>query len=209
MSYFPMFIELKGRHCLIVGGGQTALHKAKVLADFGARLTVVAPKILPEIREMNAVTCREKYFEPEDVMGQELVVVATDDKEANHYISEVCKREHIPVNAVDQIEDCSFIFPAYIKEGEVVAAFSSGGQSPVVTQYLKERMRPILTGLVGQLAARLGDLRKQVQENVPEHARKYIYRKILHLGLNKGALPSEEEIEEIMGGKCNGQNEKA
>lgn len=198
MSYFPMFIELEGRPCLIVGGGQIALHKAKVLMDFGARLTVTAPEILPEIREMNGVICMEKYFQPEDVMGQELVVAATDDKEENHRISVVCKKARIPVNAVDQTEDCSFIFPAYLKEGEVVAAFSSGGQSPVITQYLKEQMRPILTGLLGELAARLGDIRKQVHAHVPEPARKNVYRKILHLGLNKGAVPSEKEIEEIL-----------
>lgn len=201
MSYFPMFIELKGKSCLIVGGGQVAFHKMKVLRDFGARLTVVAAEISSEIKETKGVHCREKLFEPEDLKGQELVVAATDDKEQNHKISVLCQKEHIPVNAVDQMEDCSFIFPAYLKKGEVVAAFSSGGQSPVVAQYLKEQMRPILTELLGELAAQLGGLREQVKQIEPKGARKVVYQALLQQGLVQAALLSENEIEKIMGGE--------
>ena len=205
MSYFPMFIELKGKSCLVVGGGWIALHKVKVLKDFGAQVSVVAVKVLPEIKAVEGVDCQEKNFEPQDLKGRELVVAATDSKEENHRISLLCKKEHIPVNAVDQIEDCSFIFPAYLKEGEVVAAFSSGGQSPVVTQYLKEKMRPELTELLGELTAQLGSLRGRVKQINPESARKAIYLALLQQGLEQGAVLSEEEIEKAiadMAGMC-------
>lgn len=199
MSYFPMFIELKDRSCLIVGGGRVAFRKVEVLKDFGAQIVVIAPVILPEIKIIKGVVCREKWFQKEDLKGQELVVAATDNQELNHQISEVCRKEKIPVNAVDQTEDCSFIFPAYLKEGEVVAAFSSGGQSPVITQYLKAEMQSVMTPRLGELAAYLGSLRKTVKQGTKtEEERKNIYREILQFGLEKDYLPSQEEAERII-----------
>ncbi len=198
MSYFPMFIELKERRCLVVGGGDIALHKVKVLIDFGAHVTVVSPDILLEIKQMELVSYREGKFHPRDLDGQQLVVAATDDEEENHRIAQACKAAHLPVNAVDQIEDCNFIFPSYLKKGEVVAAFSSGGQSPLVTQYLKAQMVPLLTDLLAKLAERLGDLRKSVQTSCPQEARKAVYQEILSLGLEKGSVPSDEEIGRVI-----------
>ena len=198
MAYFPMFIELKDRCCLVAGGGRVALCKVEVLRDFGAKVTVAAPVILPEIREMEGVVCREKYFEKSDLAEQELVIAATGDPEQNHRISQICREEKIPVNAVDQKEDCSFIFPAYLKEGEVVAAFSSGGQSPVITQYLKAQMRPTMTVLIGELAETLGAVREELRNTGSEVMRKRIYQEILESGLEKGTVPSQKEIEEIL-----------
>lgn len=197
-NYFPMFIEIKDKSCLVAGGGQIALHKIRVLKDFDVQIMVVAPEILPEIQEMENVICCERCFEKEDLNEQVMVIAATDDKAQNHWISQLCRAEKIPVNAVDQPEDCSFIFPAYLKEGEVVAAFSSGGQSPVVTQYLKEQMRPVMTPLLGKLTNCLGNLRKKVQKMRPAEIRKKIYHEILYFGLEKGDIPSSEEIEEII-----------
>lgn len=198
MAYFPMFIELRDMHCLVVGGGRVALRKVQVLQDFGAKVTVVAPAILAEICEREGVICREKYFEKNDLSGQKLVVAATDDQEQNHLISLVCKEEKIPVNAVDQKKDCSFIFPAYLKEGEVIAAFSSGGQSPLITQYLKEQIRPAMIPLLGELAEALADLRGKLRDTGSEGMRKSIYKEILECGLINGTVPSEKEVQEIL-----------
>lgn len=197
MAYFPMFIELKDRCCLVAGGGRIALRKVEVLRDFGAKITVTAPSILPEIMEMKDIVCLKKNFEKSDLEGLELVVAATDDQEENHRISLACREKKIWVNAVDQKEDCSFIFPAYLKEGEVVAAFSSGGQSPVIAQYLKAQMRPYMTSLLGELAEALGDLREELRNLNLESVRKSIYQEILENGLEKGAVLSKEEINEI------------
>lgn len=200
MSYFPMFIQLEGKSCLVVGGGRIAFHKVKVLRDFGAEVLVVASEILPEIKNMESVACREKCFGPEDLKGKELVVAATDDKGENHRVSLLCRERHLPVNAVDQAEDCSFIFPAYLRQGEVVAAFSSGGQCPVAAQYLKEKMRPEMTELLGELAVQLGSLRGRVKELVPAGERKAVYQALLKQGLKQASLLSEEEIQHAIKG---------
>ena len=210
MSYFPMFIELKQQPCLVVGGGSVALRKAAVLGDFGARVVVIAPVISAEIKAMEHVRWLEKTFAEEDLCPSKewigecygewaLVVAATDDTSLNHQISKSCRDKKIPVNAVDQIEDCSFIFPAYQKEGEVVAAFSSGGQSPSIAQYLKAQIQPFMPSFLGALAACLGEIRGMAKQcTATESERKKIYQTILELALQKGLLPTEEEIQEII-----------
>ncbi len=171
MSYFPLFMELKDRDCLVVGGGRVAWRKVKVLMDFGARVSVVAPEIISEIGELGPDQLLEREFLDDDVWGRILVVAATDDETLNQRISRLCQARSIPVNVVDQIQDCSFIFPAYVKRGEVVAAFSSGGQSPVMTQYLKAQIKPVMTEELGELAACLGSLRDVVHSSVRQRQR--------------------------------------
>ncbi|MCI8962874.1 MAG: bifunctional precorrin-2 dehydrogenase/sirohydrochlorin ferrochelatase [Eubacterium sp.] len=199
MSYFPLFMELKDRDCLVVGGGRVAWRKVKVLMDFGAQVSVVAPEIIPEIGKLGSVQQTKREFEDGDVLGRTLVVAATDDEALNQRISQLCQARGIPVNAVDQTQDCSFIFPAYVKQGEVVAAFSSGGQSPVMTQYLKTQIKPVMTEELGELAACLGSIREVVHSSVrTETARKHLYEELLQLGLQKGENPKTEEIRNVM-----------
>lgn len=199
MSYFPLFMELKDRDCLVVGGGKVAWRKVKVLMDFGAQVSVVAPEINSEIRELGLAQQTEREFEDGDVQGRTLVVAATDNEALNRRISQLCQALGIPVNAVDQAQDCSFIFPAYVKQGEVVAAFSSGGQSPVMTQYLKAQIKPVMTEELGELAACLGSIRDIVHSSVKtEIARKHLYEELLQLGLQKGKNLETEEIWNVM-----------
>ena len=113
MAYFPMFVDIKKKKCLIVGGGTVALRKVQVLLDFGADVVVVAPEVISKIKEY-PVTVYQRNFEKEDLQGCELVVAATDDAGLNHEIAEAAQKQKIPVNAVDQQEDCSFIFPSYV-----------------------------------------------------------------------------------------------
>ena len=146
MAYFPMFIDIEKKKCLVAGGGTVALRKVRVLLDFGAQITVVAPQIDPQILQLTGNVCvKERTFEPEDLKECVLVVAATDDVTENHRIARMAQKKHIPVNAVDQQEDCSFIFPSYLKHRDLVGAFSSAGNSPVLTQYLKESLKEILT----------------------------------------------------------------
>lgn len=196
MPYFPMFIEMKKRRCLIAGGGKVALRKVEVLLDFEADVTVVAPEIIDEIKQMPQIQCVERSFRMQDLEDKEIIIAATDDMMLNHEISLLCREQKLPVNAVDQIEDCTFIFPSYIKEGDVVAAFSSGGKSPVITQELKRQMKPVLTEQIGAMADCLGSLREQVKNCIDtEQERKAVYQEILKLGMELGTVPGAEEIE--------------
>ena len=194
-----MFVNLEHKKCLVAGGGTVALRKVQVLRDFGAEVTVVAPEIMDRIREIPSVVCVERKFRKEDMEGCALVVAATNEKTENHRIASLASEEKIPVNAVDQVEDCSFIFPSYVKKRELVAAFSSGGQSPVMTQYLKESVLDILTDELGALSECLGSIREEVKASVAEESeRKKVYREILSIGLSQETLPTREQMERVI-----------
>lgn len=198
MAYFPMFVEISNKKCLIVGGGKIALHKAQVMSDFGAIVYVIAPKIINEIKAMTDVTCYETKIQLQDIENYDIVIAATDDKTLDHSISAFCKEKKIPVNAVDNIEDCSFIFPAYIKQKDVIAAFSSGGKCPVISQYLKEEMQKNMPCYIGDIANCIGNIREDVKARACTEQRKEIYKTILETGIEMQGVPDKTEIEDII-----------
>lgn len=209
MAYFPMFVDMTERECLIVGGGNVAYRKVIVMLDFGAKVTVVAENICDELRKLtiddiasedntgsytankeNRITFIKRKFERKDCDGMEMVIAATDDNALNHEIAEYCKAKDIMVNAVDQKADCSFIFPSYIKEKNLVAAFSSGGNSPVLTQYLKGKEQEILTPFLGELNEYMGQIREKVIAQYDTEAeRKRVFKEILCAAIDNGRLP--------------------
>ena len=115
MAYFPMFIDISDKICLVVGGGKVALRKVQVLLDFDARVVVVAREIIQELTDMapddckndnkadkpKPLTLQKRPFEDSDLEGVFLVVVATDDNVLNQHISDLCRRQRIPANVVD------------------------------------------------------------------------------------------------------------
>jgi uroporphyrin-III C-methyltransferase/precorrin-2 dehydrogenase/sirohydrochlorin ferrochelatase/precorrin-2 dehydrogenase/sirohydrochlorin ferrochelatase len=206
MVYFPMMINLNERPCLVVGGGMVAFRKVRVLRDFGAKVTVTALSVCKEIEEISDIHISRKKFERDDVKGMVLVVAATDNHEENRAISRLCRAEGIPVNAVDEPQDCDFIFPSYRKEGDVVAAFSSGGNSPVLTQYLKEQNKTIVTKRIGEIADLLGDIREDVKRMIPvEKMRKNVYNEVLSELLQADELPTGEILTEKIMEEWNGK----
>ena len=196
MAYFPMFVNLKDQPCLVVGGGMVAYRKVKVLLDFEARVVVVGENICDKINEIvkksNQLELQKKCFEDADCDNMFMVIAATDDKELNHHIAGICNSKGIMVNAVDQKEDCSFIFSSYIKEKNLIAAFSSGGNSPVLAQYLKSQEKEILTPFIGELNEYMGKIRKRVIEKYDaEEKRKEIFKEIVNTAIENGELPQE------------------
>lgn len=199
MAYFPMFVDMTERECLIVGGGNVAYRKVMVMLDFGAKVTVVAEDICDELRKLtiddtankeNRITFIKRRFERKDCDGMEMVIAATDDNALNHEIAEYCKAKGIMVNAVDQKADCSFIFPSYIKEKNLVAAFSSSGNSPVLTQYLKGKEQEILTPFLGELNEYMGQIREKViAEYDTEAERKRVFKEIMCAAIDNGRIP--------------------
>ena len=196
MAYFPMFVNLKDQPCLVVGGGMVAYRKVKVLLDFEARVVVVGENICDKINEIvkksNQLELQKKCFEDADCDNMFMVIAATDDKELNHHIAGICNSKGIMVNAVDQKEDCSFIFSSYIKEKNLIAAFSSGGNSPVLAQYLKSQEKEILTPFLGELNEYMGKIRKRVIVKYDaEEKRKEIFKEIVNTAIENGELPQE------------------
>jgi uroporphyrin-III C-methyltransferase/precorrin-2 dehydrogenase/sirohydrochlorin ferrochelatase/precorrin-2 dehydrogenase/sirohydrochlorin ferrochelatase len=199
-----MYVDISASPCLIVGGGTIAYRKAEVLRDFGAQITVVAEKFCARLQQYAAedpehIRLIEKSYEDNDCEGKLLVVAATERASVNHAISEYCKSRGIPVNAVDQKEDCTFIFPSYVRQGDVVAAFSSAGKSPLLTQLLKEKETDILTPLYGELNECLGNLRPFVKSRFATgEERKKAYQTIISWTKEHGVVPDESKAREIL-----------
>lgn len=194
MACFPMFVDITGKPCLIVGGGRVALRKAKTLLDFGAEVSVVAPEVCPELAQLPAAIAK-RVFQPEDCKSKLLVVAATNDRSVNHEIAQCCRSQNIPVNVIDSREESTFLFPAYQKEGDVVAAFSGSGDSPLIAQKLKERT--VIPPIFASLNALLGSLRRDSKwKQLPEADRKRLYHKIFDIALERDCLPEPEEIQE-------------
>ena len=199
MAYFPLFIDLERKPCLVAGGGRVALRKTQALLDFGADVTVVSPVIAGEIRQIKNITVMEREFTPEDLEGKILVAAATDDASVNHEIGQLCKKKGIWVNAADQPGDCTFFFPAYVRRMDVVAAFSSGGKSPALAQYLKAREEEMLPEYMGGLNELLGKIRDRVKRLFhTEEERKRVYQEILNLGIRKQSVPAKGEVETLI-----------
>ena len=225
MAFFPMFIDLTGQNCLVVGGGRIALRKVQVLLDFDANVTVVASEICDEIKKIgiernradnvNAsiqdestnssgmlgnLSLHERKFIDSDIEGKALVVAATSNEELNGRISALCKNANLPINVVDDKEKCSFIFPSYIKEKNLVGAFSSGGNSPVLARLLKDEMSDVLTSQMGELNEIFGRWRPEILKKYPDESqRKEFFERIIELARKDGKVPDDTEIERMLG----------
>lgn len=200
MPLFPIFIDLKGRRALIVGGGRVALRKAERLMPYGADICAVAPEFDGAFRSLPGVTLLERRFEPGDIDGAALVIAATDDPELNAAVSELCRWENVPVNVVDDIEKCSFVFPSLVRRGELSVGISTGGASPSAAQYVRRGVEQLVPegfeGILDFLSAH----RAAVKAALPPERRAGTYAGLFERCMELGRALSEEEFEEYLGG---------
>ncbi len=171
VNYFPVFFDLEGQRVLVVGGGEVALRKVSLLLRTGALITLVAPDIAPELHERSAaagvaLTLVTRSFEPADLDGARLVIVATSERGINRWIAELADARHIPVNVVDDREASRFIVPAIVDRDPVLVAVSTGGTSPVLARRLRERLETFIPKRFGELAVWLRGLREASQERL-------------------------------------------
>jgi len=144
MSYYPVFLDLRGREVLVAGAGKVALRKVKGLLEAGAKVTVVSPRC-EEGFEGLEVTLRKRRFRASDVAeGMALVFAATDDRKVNHAVAQAAARKRIPANVADAPEECDFLVPARLRHGEVRIAISTGGRSPRLARGLREKLEKAL-----------------------------------------------------------------
>lgn len=137
---YPVNLVLDGRDCLVVGGGRVALRKAEGLLACGARVTVVAPHIVPALRDLPGVALAERRWEPADVAGKWLVIAATDDPAVNGAVYEEGQRTGVWVNGADDPANCSFTLPSVVRRGDLQVTVSTGGRSPALATWLRRRL---------------------------------------------------------------------
>lgn len=169
MDYFPAFFDLSAQKVLIVGGGEVALRKLTLLMRTGAKVTVAAPRMLPEFIEQAAagkISLAVREFVPSDLDGARLVIVATSRRAVNRWIASLSEARGIPVNVVDDREASRFIVPALIDRDPVLIAISTGGTSPVLARRLRERLEALIPKRLGELSLWLRALRRTVRRRL-------------------------------------------
>ncbi len=166
MGYYPIFLELEGIPVLLVGGGHVALEKIGRLVDSGARVTLVAPDLIPPVRayaDDGRVRWLPRAFEDGDTAGQRFVFVATDNGEVNRRVADEARAAGTLVNAADDVDNCDFILPSVVRKGPLQIAASTAGTSPAMARWLRERLTEFLTDDIEILATLLGDIRREVR----------------------------------------------
>jgi uroporphyrin-III C-methyltransferase / precorrin-2 dehydrogenase / sirohydrochlorin ferrochelatase len=182
MDYLPIFLQLRARPVLVVGGGRVAARKVDLLRRTGARITIVAPKLLDELRELAAkgeLQHIEAPFNPSHVTDAAAVVAATGLAEVNAAVSAAAREQRIPVNVVDDPAASTFIFPAIVDRSPILIAISSGGKAPVLARRIREQMEALLPARLGALARFMGDRRKAVKGALRTAARRSFWERIV------------------------------
>ncbi len=166
MDYLPIFCRLDNKPVLLVGGGEVAERKARLLLDAGAQLTVVAPELDPELAELAAngsIEWLAGEFAPAQLTGKWLVVAATDRREVNALVYQSANQARIFANVVDDPKRSSFIMPSIIDRSPLMVAISSGGKAPVLARLLREKLEALLPQHLGAVATFAGSLRERVK----------------------------------------------
>jgi siroheme synthase-like protein len=156
--FYPVFLDLRGRSCLVVGGGPVAAAKVRALLDAGAAVTVVSPDAadpLPDWAAAGRIRWLERRFREDDVAGRMLVIAATDDLAVNAAVYACADRVGVFANAVDDLDHCSFIAPAVARRGQLQVAVSTAGSSPALAKRIRDR---IATDVLGEEEAALAEL---------------------------------------------------
>jgi precorrin-2 dehydrogenase/sirohydrochlorin ferrochelatase len=173
MSKYPIFLELRGRRVVLVGGGAVAARKAGVLLEAGARLIVVAEQATGVLTTMctqqGAKLIRSKYAK-EYVAEAALVVAATNDAKVNRQVYADCQALGILCNVADDPECCDFFVPAVVKRGDLQIAISTEGSCPAYAGHLKKKLEAIFTEEHGQFLTALEQVRKQITDSLSDPA---------------------------------------
>ena len=197
MAYYPILIDWQDVPCLVAGGGSLALHKAELLAQQGADVTVVAPEVSEEIRAL-PVNVQLRRVTEEDVRSKALVIDATGDAAAQKLLSQSCRSLRIPFNSACKADDGTAIFPAVHKKGRTIVAVSSLGGSPAASARLRDRFAEDVPAEMDAILDRMADLRPLSREwFASQPDRKTFLHRCLDAMLASGRPLNDEEIREI------------
>jgi uroporphyrin-III C-methyltransferase/precorrin-2 dehydrogenase/sirohydrochlorin ferrochelatase len=170
-AFYPVFLDLRGRRAVVIGGGIIAEQKVRGLVAAGAHVTVVSPDVTPPLQALarrKSIELERRPYRRGDLQGAWLAIAATDDRATNGSVWAEAEQLGVPLNAVDDLEHCSFIAPAVHREGDVTVAVSTAGKSPALAVRLRQRIARLVGRAEARLCELLGELRPDLAERVPD-----------------------------------------
>lgn len=200
-SYFPAFLNLRERRCVVVGGGEVALRKVKAILTCGGKVTVISPTLHPELEnllEIGLIQWLNQEYNPETIQGVFLVVAATDQREINQKVAQKARNSGSLVNVADDPENSDFIVPSFFQRGNLILAISTSGKSPA----LSKKIREVLETEFGEEYAELVSLVEAVRfelKRMKKTINPEVWQKALDLNtlkelLKKGEREKAKEI---------------
>jgi len=203
-GFYPLYLNIKGKKCVIVGGGKVAYRKACSLKDAGADVTVVSPVICPEMVNEKGITFVNKSYDERFLDGSLLVIAATDDEEVNKKVSLDARERNIIVNVVDRPELCSFIVPSTIRRGDLCISISTGGASPALAKNIRKELEDIFGPEYGEYISLLTRMRNVALSEIKDDAkRRKVLRRLAEKDMQeivktKGTREAEAKMREII-----------
>jgi siroheme synthase-like protein len=210
MQSLPIFVDLDGRRCVVIGGGAIAARKVEALVRAGARVTVIAPQISREIEDLaagtGAVELWRRAYAGGDLAGSWLAFAATGDPAVQDQVAREAARERIWLNAVDEPERCSFTMPAIAERGPIVVAVATGGASPALAAAVRDEVAARLGPEYAAAAAHLAALRARY---APGPARQRAFARLVEEGLVDAFRARDSaRIEALTHAACDGLVER-
>ena len=193
MDHLPIFMALKGRPVLLVGGAAIAVPKARMLIRAGATLTVVAPRLSPDLAALGAIRHHARPFATTDVADAALVIAATGLPTVDATVSEAARAANVPVNVVDNPALSTFIVPAIVDRSPIVIGISSGGASPVLARAVRRAVERLLPARLGPLARFAAQFRGAAKANIREpRARRRFWERVMDGPIAAAVLRGDE-----------------
>ncbi len=166
-AYYPVSLNIKGRKCVVVGGGEVALRKVRALLEHGARVTVISPNLSPELIQLarhGEIEALNREYRAGDLKDSFVAIAATDDSDTNRRIVREAKNKTVLVNVVDDAENSDFIVPSCLRRGDVTIAVATAGRSPALARKIRTRLEKDFGEEYAALALLLDEVRAELKK---------------------------------------------
>src|SRR3989338_1225361 len=203
-KFYPIYLDVKGKRCVIVGGGKVAYRKVCSLVESGADVIVVSPDICSEMADVEGITLIKTKYEEKFLRGALLVIAATDNEAVNEKVALDAGKRNLIVNVVDHPELCSFIVPSTINRGDLCISISTGGASPAVAKSIREKLEDVFGSEYEEYLNLLTKMRSIAMSDIKNSAkrrkvlRRLAEKDILDIVKNKGVMEAEARMRKIM-----------
>jgi len=166
-AYYPIFLNLSGKRCVVVGGGRVALRKVEALLAHGARVEVISPVLMPELEHLaqgGHIGALRRRYQAGDLKGVFLAIAATDERQTNLQVMKEARDATVLVNVANDAESSDFIVPSSMRRGDVTVAVSTGGRSPALARKIRTKLERELGDEYASLAILVGKARAQARQ---------------------------------------------
>ena len=164
--YYPVALNIAGRQCVIIGGGQVALRKVNMLLEAGAKVTVISPNLCPDLIQMavrGEIRTTDREYRTGDLENVFIAIAATDNGETNIQVATEAREGSVLVNVVDDAENSDFIVSSYLRRDGLTIAVSTSGQSPALARKIRTRLEQEITEQYGTLTCLIGEVRSEIR----------------------------------------------